>query len=58
MLEFDNFKSCRVCGVPLSDIELNTIKSKKIPAVCEFHEKQLQEKLKKCLPLFQKMKLS
>jgi hypothetical protein len=49
---------CNVCRKVLSDSEKLESEKVKMPAVCDEHLKDLQTKLKKWAPLFQKMNLS
>lgn len=55
--EYDDNPLCRVCKKKLDNDELENNKISKMPALCREHNMWAREQIKKCLPLFQKMKL-
>ncbi len=51
------YRHCRRCRVIIPDEEFNIIKEKKLLPLCKECSKFINEQLKKCLPLMQKLKL-
>jgi hypothetical protein len=49
--------SCSICGQSLDERQKQMFMSAKMPPLCDIHLIELKEKLKKCTPLFSKIKL-
>jgi hypothetical protein len=59
MEEYKNMRvdCCSMCGQSLDEKQKVMFMSAKMPPLCDIHLIELKEKLKKCTPLFSKIKL-